>query len=82
MDKAYKKGNFIFIIGISILFIMIVTFAAVALTKKSTTNFPEDGYVLSSNKKIDFDSGTSYRLNLNKEIVFTSKEGKERTNIL
>lgn len=79
MNKIYKeKGNFIFIIGISILFIMVISFAAVALTKKSTTNFPEDGYVLSSNKKIDFNSGTSYRLNLNKEIVFTSKEGKEK----
>ena len=80
MNKAYKgKGNFIFIIGVSILFIMVITFAAVALTKKSTTNFPEDGYVLSSNKKIDFNSGTSYRLNLNKEIVFTSTEGKEKS---
>lgn len=76
MNKLYK-GNFIFIVGFSILFIMILSFGALSLTKKNSESFTSDGYILSSNKKYDFNSGTTYRLNLNKDIVFVSQDGKE-----
>ena len=76
MNKLYK-GNFIFIVGFSILFIMVLSFGALSLTKKNSESFASDGYILSSNKKYDFNSGTTYRLNLNKDIVFVSQDGKE-----
>ena len=67
MNKLYK-GNFLFILGFSIVFIMVLLFSSVALTKRNKTAFDSEGYILSSSKKISFASGTQYRFNFdNKE---------------
>ena len=77
MNKLYK-GNFLFILGFSIVFIMVLLFSSVALTKKNKTAFEDAGYILSSNKKAEFESGTTYRLNLDKNVVFSDKNGKQK----
>lgn len=74
MNKLYNN-RFIFIVSASILFIMILSFSAVALTKKNTTEFNDAGYIISSNKVVNFGSGTSYRYNLSEKIVFIDSEG-------
>ena len=77
MNKLYK-GNFLFILGFSIVFIMVLLFSSVALTKRNKTAFDSEGYILSSSKKISFASGTQYRFNLDKNIVFNDTSGKQK----
>ena len=77
MNKLYK-GNFLFIVGLSILFIMVLSFTSIALTKKNRAVFDSAGYILSSNKKVDFANGTEYRMNLDKRVVFNNVKGKQK----
>ncbi len=75
MNKLYNN-RFIFIVSLSIVFIMVLAFGSIALTKKNLTLFDDAGYIISSNKVLEFNSGTTYRLNLNEKIVFTTNDGK------
>ena len=75
MNKLYNN-RFIFIVSLSIVFIMVLAFGSIALTKKNLTEFGDDGYIISFNKVLEFNSGTTYRLNLNEKIVFTTNDGK------
>lgn len=77
MNKLYK-GNFLFIVGLSIFFIMALSFTSIALTKKNRATFENAGYILSASKKIDFANGTEYRMNLDKNIVFNNTKGKQK----
>ena len=71
MKKLYNN-RFIFIVSISLVFVMVLTFGSVMLTKKNQTGFRDAGYIISSNKVLSFDKETTYRMNLNEKIVFTS----------
>jgi len=75
MNKLYNN-RFLVIVSVSLVFIMLLAFGSVALTRKNTIEFKDSGYIISSNKVLAFNSGTSYRINLNEQIVFTTDEGK------
>lgn len=75
MNKLYNN-RFMFIVCFSIVFIMVLAFGSFALVKKHTLEFKDAGYIISSNKVLNFGTGTTYRLNLNEQIVFTNNEGK------
>ena len=75
MNKLYNN-RFLVIVCVSLVFIMLLAFGSIALTRKHTVEFQDSGYIISSNKVLAFSSGTSYRLNLNEQIVFTTNEGK------
>ncbi len=72
MNKLYNN-RFIFIVVLSFVVIMVLAFGSIALTKRNTTEFAGAGYIISSNKVLEFASGTTYRINLNEKIVFTSE---------
>ena len=75
MKKLYNS-RFIFIVSTSIIFIMVLAFGSVILTKRSQTEFLDSGYVISSNKVLSFGENTSYRMNLNEKIVFSGDSGE------
>lgn len=75
MKKLYNS-RFIFIVSMSIVFIMVLAFGSVMLTKKSQTTFLDSGYVISSNKVMKFGENTKYRINLNEKIVFSGDNGE------
>ena len=80
MKKLFNK-KFIFILGSSITFLVVLTVAMIFLTKERVLHFSESGYIIASGKedstKYYFDEGTNYKTNINKELVFEDTSGEK-----
>lgn len=83
MKKLLNK-KFALILGSTITLLIVLTVAIVFLTKENTKSFVRGGYIIASSKenstKYYFDEGTTYKTNVNKELVFTDTSG-EKVNV-
>ena len=84
MKKLLNK-KFFLMLGSSIVFLIILAVAMIFLTKENTKSFSKSGYIIASGKeakstKYYFDEGTTYKLNVNSEIVFKDTSG-EKVNV-
>lgn len=83
MKKLFNK-RFALILGSTITLLIVLTVAIVFLTKENTKSFVRGGYIIASSKenstKYYFDEGTTYKTNVNKELVFTDTSG-EKVNV-
>jgi len=80
MKKLFNK-RFILILGSTITLLVILAVAMVFLTKENTKTFTREGYIIASSKeesnKYYFEKGTSYKQNINSELVFTDTTGQK-----
>lgn len=85
MKKLLNK-KFILILASTITLLVVLTIAMIFLTKENTKTFIQGGYIIASGKeeesstKYYFDEGTSYKTNVNSELVFKDTSG-EKVNV-
>lgn len=85
MKKLLNK-KFILILASTITLLVVLTIAMIFLTKENTKTFIQGGYIIASGKeeesstKYYFDEGTSYKTNVNLELVFKDTSG-EKVNV-
>lgn len=67
-----KSKSFIFILGASIVTLIVLIIGSIIFAKDSSLAFSSDGYIITSNsEKYYFKAGTTYKENLDKEYTFT-----------
>ena len=80
MKKGKFKSNFVFIVGISIIVIVLFSVGFATFYKDSSLVFNNDGYIISatenSSDSYSFASGTKYKMNLNNDIAFEDSDKK------
>jgi len=83
MKKLFNK-RFALILGSTITLLVVLTVAMVFITKGNVKTFTRSGYIIASSKesstKYYFDEGTSYKKNINSELVFEDTSG-EKVNV-
>lgn len=73
-----KGKSFIFILGISIVTLIILVLGSIFFAKDNSLAFSGDGYIITTNsEKVYFKSGTTYKENLNKEYAFVDDNKKD-----
>lgn len=80
MKKGNFKSNFLFIVGISIIVIVLFIVGFVVFYEDSSFIFNNDGYIISatenSSDSYSFANGTKYKSNLNNDIAFEDTNKK------
>jgi len=80
MNKGKFKGNFIFIMGISIVVIVLFIVGFATFYKDGSLVFDSDGYIINatenSSDSYSFASGTKYKTNLANDISFEDADNK------
>lgn len=84
MKKLLNK-KFILILTSTITLLVVLSVAMIFLTKENIKSFNKGGYIIASGMADDsikyyFDEGTSYKTNVNKELVFKDSSG-EKVNV-
>ena len=84
MKKLINK-KFILILVSTITLLVVLSTAMIFLTKENTKSFKKSGYIIASGKADDsikyyFDEGTTYKTNVNSELVFKDSTG-EKVNV-
>lgn len=86
MKKLLNK-KFILILTSTITLLVVLSVAMIFLTKENVKSFNKGGYIIASGVKEEasvkyyFDEGTSYKTNVNEELVFKDSSG-EKVNVL
>lgn len=81
MKKMFNK-KFFLILGSTITFLIVLAVAMFFLTKENIKTFNREGYIIASKNeessiKYYFDEGTSYKKNINSQLVFTDTSGEK-----
>jgi len=80
MKKMFNKKFFI-ILGSAVVLLIVLSIAMIFLTKENIKTFTKEGYIIASGnettEKYYFEEGTSYKKNINSQIVFTDTKGEK-----
>ena len=78
MKKMFNK-KFFLILGSAITLLIVLSIGMILLTKENAKTFSKEGYIITSGKedtaKYYFEEGTTYKKNINSQLVFTDKNG-------
>ena len=85
MKKGNLKGNFLFIVGISVMAIILFIVGFVAFYSDSSRTFSSDGYIIkateNSSKSYSFADGTKYKNNISNDISFIDADSKKSVSV-
>ena len=80
MKKMFNK-KFFLILGSAVVLLIVLSIAMIFLTKENIKTFTKEGYIIASGnestEKYYFEEGTSYKKNINSQIVFTDTKGEK-----
>lgn len=80
--QKLKKNNFLFIIGISIITLILLIVGAVSLYEDTSLSFSGDGYIISTtttqeNAKYYFSANTKYTRNVDNDVTFKDSDSND-----